>query len=75
MAPSAPLVDAGEGILLAFPRRAWYYLMMKKYLTLAVLGLALAGFATTSFAGSGCGTDHGDKEKKDGDKTEETTQS
>jgi hypothetical protein len=50
---------------------------MKKYLTLAVLGLALAGFATTSFAGScgGCGTDHGDKEKKDGEKTEESTQS
>lgn len=52
---------------------------MKKYLTLAVLGLAIASFTTTGFAGAGCGSKHSDDadggEAKDGDKTEESTQS
>lgn len=50
---------------------------MKKYLAITVLSLAVASFTSTGFAGScgGCGSDHGTKEKKDGNKTEEVTQS
>jgi hypothetical protein len=52
-------------------------LNMKKYFALAVLGLAFVGFSASALAGScgGCGSDHGDKEKKAEDKTEESTQS
>ncbi len=50
---------------------------MKNLLTIAVTAIALAAFATSTFAGS-CGScpAGGDKEKgKDKDKTEEGTQS
>ena len=46
-------------------------LEMKKLLTLTVTALAMAAFATSTYAGDGCGSG----EKKDGDKTEEGTQS
>ena len=44
---------------------------MKNLLTLTVTALALAAFATSTYAGDGCGGG----EKKEGDKTEEGTQS
>ena len=44
---------------------------MKNLLTLTITALALAAFATTTFAGDGCGGG----EKKEGEKTEEGTQS
>ena len=44
---------------------------IKKLLTLTVTALAMAAFATSTYAGDGCGSG----EKKDGDKTEEGTQS
>lgn len=46
---------------------------MKHLLTLTVMALALAAFATTTFAGSCGGCASG--EKKGGDKTEEGRQS
>ena len=45
--------------------------LMKNLLTLTFTALALAAFATTTFAGDGCGGG----EKKEGEKTEEGTQS
>lgn len=56
------------------PGRATLLIGMKKLFTLTVLALALASFATTSFAGScgGCAGEGGDKKK---DKTEEGAQS
>lgn len=52
---------------------AWgiVYFEMKNLLTLTVTALAMAAFATTTFAGDGCGGG----EKKEGEKTEEGTQS
>ena len=44
---------------------------MKNLLILTVTAIAMAAFATTTFAGDGCGGG----EKKEGDKTEEGTQS
>jgi len=44
---------------------------MKNLLILTVTAIAMAAFATTTYAGDGCGSD----EKKEGDKTEEGTQS
>lgn len=56
-------------------RRNWGIVtsVMKTLFTLTVAALALAAFATTTFAGScgGCG----DGKKKDGDKTEQGSQS
>ena len=46
-------------------------LLMKNLLILTVTAIAMAAFATTTFAGDGCGSG----EKKEGDKTEEGTQS
>jgi len=44
---------------------------LKNLLILSVTAIAMAAFATTTFAGDGCGSG----EKKEGDKTEEGTQS
>jgi len=48
--------------------------MMKNLFTLTVTALALAAFATTTFAGSCGGCASGEK-GKDKDKSEESTQS
>lgn len=44
---------------------------MKNLLILTVTAIAMASFVTTTLAGDGCGGG----EKKEGDKTEESTQS
>lgn len=53
-----------------------YYRLMKTLLTITVTALALASFATSTFAGS-CGScpGEGGEKSKDKSKTEESTQS